>query len=123
MADQTTRRRRRPSSDDPVRPDDAAYADLSRAARAAVRSEPDPRLDAFAAHLGLGADDDPAAPPRRRDERADAGEIETLRSTVGALGARLDRAEQRVALVTWILGAVAVAMAIVVIATLARGAG
>jgi len=119
MTDEGTRTSRKGSKDDPAA-DDEISAELSRAAREAVRQPPDPRLEASFAKLGLwsepsseSADD---APTRSRDQPAPdqtGHDHEELRAAVAQVQGTLDVLARRAELATR-LGFVAIGLLVVV---------
>jgi hypothetical protein len=105
-------------------PEELQAAELSRAAREAVRHPADPRIDRQLARMGL-ADDDAAAPGdggrvaarvvRAEDvERLEAALAEAQAASADAQ-ARLARADRRLQLLTWAVTLEGIAVAILAV--------
>jgi hypothetical protein len=111
----------------PTTPDDQPSAELSRAAREAVRQPPDPRLEKQFAYLGLwgepeaatpGAGPSPGSAAPAESSRTDAL-LATLETRSVAVEARLDAVTRLLALVIRLLAVLIVivlGLAIVVLA-------
>jgi hypothetical protein len=137
MPEDTTRSRSQVPPDEDVEPNgpsESAFGDLSGAAREAVRSPADPRLDAHLARLGL-TDGPPTtrAPSGRPAEgpaegglseeaatrSAMATELERLRAAVAGQETSLAEARDRVRLGVWlgssalVVGLVALLLALI----------
>ena len=116
--------RRPPKAKGPA-PDDEASAELSRAAREAVRQPPDPRLERQFAHLALWGEPEgsEAAPLRAAGSESGDAEAGRLRAalvelgeTLGELRATSARLERRLDVVNrWLVGLTA---AVVILAVL-----
>jgi hypothetical protein len=102
-------------------PEKAQAAELSRAAREAVRHT-DPRIDRQLARMGLAdpeaeADDAPVRPQVRVVRPED---IDRLDEDVSAARVAVARANQRVNLLTWVVTAEGIAVAILALLLLFR---
>ena len=101
-------------------PEELQAAELSRAAREAVRQPADPRIDRQLARMGLADDEDPTQNGPRASARSvraeDVDRIEELTATRAALAA----VERRVNLVTWIVTLEGIAVAILAVLLLLR---
>lgn len=93
--------------------------ELSEAARAVVRDQGDPRIDAHLAALGLAPDSE-AAPGRSGTRRARAGDIAVLQQRVAELEAALEGANRRVRLTSVALTAALIGDAVFVLLLLTR---
>jgi hypothetical protein len=114
-----------PADSDDAALDEAQAAELSRAAREAVRQPADPRIDRQLARMGLApADDDAGAPSGGMDRQAArpvrADELESVRVTLSATQAGLDRATRRLDLLTWVVTVEGIAIAILAVLLLLR---
>jgi hypothetical protein len=110
----------RPS--DPVAEEAARAAELSRAAREAVRQPADPRIDRQLARMGLAPDDAPveAGDPRGPARPVRAEELEAARADAAASSAALSDARTRLGRLTWIAALEAIAIVALVILLLVR---
>ena len=102
-------------------PEELQAAELSRAAREAVRQPADPRIDRQLARMGLADDEDPTQNglriPARGVRAEDVDRIEEkLASTLASLAA----VERRVSLVTWVVTLEGVAVAVLAVLLLIR---
>jgi hypothetical protein len=110
--------------------DDETAAELSRAAREAVRQPADPRIDRQLARMGLAPpseDAGAATPPERPSGRAAPTALEMVRSeldgvrdTVAATRASLDRTRSRLDMLTWVVIFEGIAIAILAVLLLLR---
>lgn len=107
---------------DPGDDEAARAAELSRAAREAVRQPADPRIDRQLARMGLAPDDSagqagdlrvPARPVR-------AEELEAARAEAAASAAALSSAGERLRRMTWIAALEAIGIVALVILLLVR---
>ena len=102
----------------------ARAAELSRAAREAVRQPADPRIDRQLARMGLAPADEDTAPPGSMDRQAAqparADELEAARATSTATQAGLERATRRLDLLTWVVTIEGIAIAILALLVLIR---
>jgi hypothetical protein len=110
--------------------DDETAAELSRAAREAVRQPADPRIDRQLARMGLAPppeDAEAADRPERPAGRAAPSPLEMLRSeldgtrdTVAATQEGLDRTRTRLDMLTWVVIFEGIAIAILAALLLLR---
>lgn len=104
----------------PSTPDDEASADLSRAAREAVRQPADPRLEKQFAYLGLWGEPEPPSPAAPVGETKPLAEaLGRLEVTSTGLEARLDGVMRLLAVVIRllvVLTVVVIGLAILVVA-------
>ena len=104
--------------------DDETAAELSRAAREAVRQPADPRIDRQLARMGLtpAPEDAPAAPPTERQlaRPARTDELEQLRVTLAAAQGSLDQARRRLGVLTWVVTLEGMAIAFLAVLLLSR---
>jgi hypothetical protein len=102
-------------------PEKAQAAELSRAAREAVRHT-DPRIDRQLARMGLAdpeeAAGDPPARPQVRVARPE--DIDRLESALTAAQAAIARTNQRLSLLTWVVTFEGIAVAILAVLLLLR---
>jgi len=97
-------------------PEELQAAELSRAAREAVRQPADPRIDRQLARMGLADDEDPTRNGLKAAGRAvRAEDVERLEEELAATRAALARAERRVNLVTWAVTLEGIAVAILAV--------
>jgi hypothetical protein len=111
--------------------DDEAAAELSRAAREAVRQPADPRIDRQLARMGLAPlpeeDAGAATPPERPSGRAAPTAIEMVRSeldgvrdTLAATRESLDGTRSRLDMLTWVVIFMGISIAILAVLLLLR---
>ena len=94
-------------------PEELQAAELSRAAREAVRQPADPRIDRQLARMGLGADEDPAQSGVRGPVRSVRVEdVDRIEAELAATRAALSGVERRMNLVTWVVTLEGIAVAI-----------
>ena len=103
----------------------AQAAELSRAAREAVRQPADPRLDRQLARMGLAAPATEEAPASgnvdREPSRPDrAEELEALRSTLASTGTALADVTRRVDALRWVVAIEGVAIALLAVLLMLR---
>ena len=102
-------------------PEELQAAELSRAAREAVRQPADPRIDRQLARMGLADDEDPIRNDLKAAARGvRAEDVERIEEELAATRAALGRAERRVNLVTWVVTLEGVAVAILAVLVLFR---
>jgi hypothetical protein len=102
-------------------PEELQAAELSRAAREAVRQPADPRIDRQLARMGLADDEDTAQSGVRAPVRGVRVEdIDRLEAELAATRAALAGAERRVNLVTWVVTLEGIAVAILALLLLLR---
>ena len=94
-------------------PEELQAAELSRAAREAVRQPADPRIDRQLARMGLAADEDPAQSGVRGPVRSVRVEdVDRIEAELAATRAALAGVERRMNLVTWVVTLEGIAVAI-----------
>jgi hypothetical protein len=130
MDDSNPTSRRAPAgADEDGAPDAAQAAELSRAAREAVRQPADPRIDRQLAWMGLATDDKGDAPAAGGAERpslalvqdsSDADEVNELRTTLARVGASLDQAHGRIRILSAVVAVEAIALVTLAMLSLAR---
>ena len=102
-------------------PEELQAAELSRAAREAVRQPADPRIDRQLARMGLADDHDPSQNGPRMAARAlPAEEVGRIEQDLAATRAALAGMERRVNLVTWVVTLEGIAVAILALLLLVR---
>ena len=102
-------------------PEELQAAELSRAAREAVRQPADPRIDRQLARMGLAEDEDPAQNgPRAAARAVRAEDVDRIEEELAATRAALGGVERRVNLVTWVVTLEGVAVAILALLLLFR---
>ncbi len=102
-------------------PEELQAAELSRAAREAVRQPADPRIDRQLARMGLADDEDPAPNGPRVAARGVRTEgVDRIEEELTATRAALATVERRVNLVTWVVTVEGVAVAILAVLLLLR---
>lgn len=108
-------------------PEDLQAAELSRAAREAVRQPADPRIDRQIARMGLASDESTVAETPRAARAVRADEVERLgaelaatRQTLADAEHRLARADRRLNLLTWAVTLEGIAVAILAVLLLLR---
>jgi hypothetical protein len=130
--DETASSPREPARTKAPMPDEEPSAELSRAAREAVRQPPDPRLEKQFAHLALWGEPEPAATPPEQPggSPADDSEAVRLREAITELQAastaiegRLDGLLRLLAIVIRMLVVLTVVVVGLVILVLARSLG
>ena len=106
--------------------DEQVSAELSRAAREAVRQS-DPRIDRQLAKMGLAQADDAAADPAAPGRPIRASDLDPLREELGAarseaasLAATVEQLRGRVTLFGWLVGVEGVALVVVAVLLLLR---
>ena len=102
-------------------PEELQAAELSRAAREAVRQPADPRIDRQLARMGLADDEDPtqnALKAPARGVRAD--DVDRIEEELASTRAALAGMERRVNLVTWVVTLEGIAVAILAVLLLLR---
>jgi hypothetical protein len=96
-------------------------AELSRAAREAVRQPADPRIDRQLARMGLADDEDPAQNGLRTPARsARTEDVDRIEEELAATRAALAGMDRRVNLVTWVVTLEGIAVAILAVLLLLR---
>ena len=102
-------------------PEELQAAELSRAAREAVRQPADPRIDRQLARMGLADDEDPTQNGLRSPVRgARAEDVDRIEEELAATRAALAGMERRVNLVTWVVTLEGMAVAILAVLLLLR---
>ena len=102
-------------------PEELQAAELSRAAREAVRQPADPRIDRQLARLGLADDEDPAMNgPRVPARGVRTEDVDRIEEELTAARAELAAVERRVNLVTWVVTLEGVAVAMLAVLLLLR---
>jgi len=102
-------------------PEELQAAELSRAAREAVRQPADPRIDRQLARMGLADDEDPTQNGLRAPARgARAEDVDRIDEELAAARAALAGLERRVSLVTWVVTLEGIAVAILALLLLLR---
>ena len=102
-------------------PEELQAAELSRAAREAVRQPADPRIDRQLARMGLADDEDPTQNGLRVPARGVRTEdVDRIEEELAATRAALAAVERRVNLVTWVVTLEGVAVAILAVLLLLR---
>lgn len=102
-------------------PEELQAAELSRAAREAVRQPADPRIDRQLARMGLADDEDPAQSGVRGPLRGVRVEdVERIEADLATTRAALAGVEQRMNLVTWVVTLEGIAVAILALLLLLR---
>ncbi|HEU5204336.1 MAG TPA: hypothetical protein VFU17_08570 [Candidatus Limnocylindrales bacterium] len=104
-----------------VTPEKAQAAELSRAAREAVRHT-DPRIDRQLARMGLADPEEEAgdAPVRPQVRVVRPEDMDRLAEDVSAARVAVARANQRVNLLTWVVTAEGIAVAVLALLLLFR---
>ena len=102
-------------------PEELQAAELSRAAREAVRQPADPRIDRQLARMGLADDEDPTQNgPRAAARSVRAEDVDRIEEELTATRAALAAVERRVNLVTWVVTLEGIAVAILAVLLLLR---
>ena len=101
-------------------PEELQAAQLSRAAREAVRQPADPRIDRQLARMGLADDEDPQNGPRTATRVVRAEDVDRIEEELAATRAALAGMERRVNLVTWVVTLEGIAVAILALLLLLR---
>ena len=102
-------------------PEELQAAELSRAAREAVRQPADPRIDRQLARMGLADDEDPTQNgPRTAARAVRAEDVDRIEEELAATRAALAGMERRVNLVTWVVTLEGIAVAILAVLLLLR---
>ena len=102
-------------------PEELQAAELSRAAREAVRQPADPRIDRQLARMGLADDEDPTQNgPRASARSVRAEDVDRIEEELTATRAALAAMERRVNLVTWIVTLEGITVAILAVFLLLR---
>jgi hypothetical protein len=102
-------------------PEELQAAELSRAAREAVRQPADPRIDRQLARMGLADDEDPTQNGLMTPVRgARAEDVDRIEEELTAARAALAGMERRVNLVTWVVTLEGIAVAILAVLLLLR---
>ena len=102
-------------------PEELQAAELSRAAREAVRQPADPRIDRQLARMGLADDEDPTQNGLKATARGvRAEEVDRNEEELAATRAALASVERRVNLVTWVVTLEGIAVAILAVLLLLR---
>ena len=102
-------------------PEELQAAELSRAAREAVRQPADPRIDRQLARMGLADDADPTQSSGRAPARGGRAEdVDRIEEELASTRAALARVERRVNLVTWVVTLEGIAVAILALLLLLR---
>jgi phytoene dehydrogenase-like protein len=112
------------STQDDAKTDDQMSAELSRAAREAVRHPADPRIDRQLARMGLAPEPDAAAGGPTQDRPAGrsvrSGEVEELRGSLAGAQSSLAAAQRRVVTLIWALAIEGVVIAVLAILLVIR---
>ena len=94
-------------------PEELQAAELSRAAREAVRQPADPRIERQLARMGLADDEDPAESGVRGPVRSvPVEDVDRIGAELAATRAALAGVERRMNLVTWVVTLEGIAVAI-----------
>ena len=102
-------------------PEELQAAELSRAAREAVRQPADPRIDRQLARMGLAADDAAeAAVPRPQPSLVRPEDLARLEEELAAARDAIAGTERRLNLVTWVVTLEGIAVAILAVLLLFR---
>ena len=102
-------------------PEEQQAAELSRAAREAVRQPADPRIDRQLARMGLADDEDPTQNGLKTPARSvRAEDVDRIEEELAATRAALAGMERRVNLVTWVVTLEGIAVAILALLLLLR---
>jgi hypothetical protein len=102
-------------------PEELQAAELSRAAREAVRQPADPRIDRQLARMGLADDEDPTQNGLKAPARGvRAEDVDRIEEQLAATRAALTGVERRVNLVTWAVTLEGIAIAILALLLLLR---
>ena len=102
-------------------PEELQAAELSRAAREAVRQPADPRIDRQIARMGIAEDEDTTQNGLRVAARgARAEDVDRIEEELAATRASLAAVERRVNLVIWVVTFEGVAVAILAVLLLLR---
>ncbi len=102
-------------------PEEQQAAELSRAAREAVRQPADPRIDRQLARMGLADDEDPTRNGLKAPARSvRAEDVDRIEEELAATLAALAGMERRVNLVTWVVTLEGIAVAILAVLLLLR---
>ena len=102
-------------------PEELQAAELSRAARDAVRQPADPRIDRQLARMGLADDDDATQNGPRTAARAVRPEdVDRIEEELAATRTALAGMERRVNLVTWVVTLEGTAVAVLAMLLLLR---
>ena len=102
-------------------PEELQAAELSRAAREAVRQPADPRIDRQLARMGLAADEDPAQSGVRGPVRGVRVEdVDRIEADLATTRAALAGVERRMNFVTWVVTLEGLAVAILALLLLLR---
>jgi hypothetical protein len=102
-------------------PEELQAAELSRAAREAVRQPADPRIDRQLARMGLADDEDPAqSGPRVAARGVRAEDVDRIEEELAATRASLAAVERRVNVVIWVVTLEGAAVAILALLLLLR---
>ena len=102
-------------------PEELQAAELSRAAREAVRQPADPRIDRQLARMGLADDEDPTQNgPRTAARSVRAEDVDRIEEELAATRAALAGVERRMNLVTWVVTLEGIAVAILALLLLLR---
>ena len=105
----------------PTDPEELQAAELSRAAREAVRQPADPRIDRQLARMGLADEADPTQNSGRAAARGGRAEdVDRIEEELAATRAALAGMERRVNLVTWVVTLEGIAVAILALLLLLR---
>jgi hypothetical protein len=140
MSDDPARGRRRtvtPEPPDPATPaegQEQLFGDLSGMAREAVRSPPDPRLDAHLRFRGLGDTTEPVpvgpapvpevaaaeVPSAERAATPAQVELDQLRATVARLQTATTETADRIRQLTFVIGVLAIATVVALIIGIVR---
>lgn len=102
----------RPAGAGDANGEDEAEAELSRAARQAVRQPPDPRIEKSFAHLGLGLDAEPARPPTT--------DLAPVLAALAALQASTENTARQVRALAWAIAALAVVVGVLAVVVVTR---
>ena len=120
FADETATRSAGPTPAEPT-PEELQAAELSRAAREAVRQPADPRIDRQLARMGLADGDDNTQNGVRASARgARVEDVERIEQELASTRAALATVERRVNLVTWVVTLEGVAVSILALLLLLR---
>ena len=101
-------------------PEELQAAELSRAAREAVRQPADPRIDRQLARMGLADEDPTQNGPRSAARSVRPEDVDRIEEELAATRAALAGVERRANLVTWVVTLEGIAVAILALLLLLR---
>jgi hypothetical protein len=110
--------------DDDTPTDDETAAELSRAAREAVRQQADPRIDRQLARMGLAPEPDESvdvpAPERAATRSGPSEDVEGLRASLAEAQSSLELTRGRLRVLNWVIALEGVTIAILALLLLLR---